>query len=146
MNVLSDEYLDFLEEYLKIHERLTSTFHEEIDRLFKEIDSYVKRNHMYNVKAYGETYNFTYHGNGYEIGELSGPDEFHYVKEVDYSPEYFSIYDVRDNRLSPYNAYLNDRVETILNIIDELDEEGIPLDYVKRDTNNLIRRLKYRKK
>ena len=146
MNVLSDEYLNFIEEYLSKHKMLTSAFHEELHTLFKEIDSYVKRNHLYSVKAYGEIYNFTYHGKGYEIGELSGPEEFHIIKRVDYSDKYFSIYDVRDNKLSPYDAYLYEKVEEIFSSIGELNEEGISLDYLKKDTNKLIRRLKNRKK
>lgn len=145
MNVLSDEYLNLVESYLEDHERLTSIFHEELDELFKEIDSYVKRNHLYNVNSYGEVYNFTYHGNGYEIKDLSGPDELHVIRKVDYSDKYFSIYDVRENRLSPYDAYLYDKVESIFLSISELSEEGIPLDYIKRDTTNLIRRLKHKK-
>lgn len=146
MNVLSDEYLDFIESYLNSHEILSSIFHEELDQLFREIDSYVKRNHLYNVKSYGELYNFNYHGNGYEIKDLSGPDELHIIRKVDYSDKYFSIYDVRENRLSPYDAYLFDKVEGIFDSISELDSEGVPLDYLKKDTTNLIRRLKHRKK
>ena len=146
MNVLSDEYLNLVESYLETHEVLSSVFHEELDQLFREIDSYVKRNHLYNVKSYGEAYNFTYHGKGYEIKDLSGPDELHMIRKVDYSDKYFSIYDVRENRLSPYDAYIYDRVEGVMDTIKELGEEGIPLDYFKKDTTNLIRRLKNRKK
>ena len=145
MNVLSDEYLNFVESYLENHARLSSVFHEELDQLFREIDSYVKRNHLYNVQSYGEVYNFNYHGNGYEIKDLSGPDELHIIRKVDYSDKYFSIYDVRENRLSPYDAYLYDKVQGIFDTIRELDEEGIPLDHIKRDTGNLIRRLKRKK-
>ena len=49
MNVLSDEYLNLVESYLETHEVLSSVFHEELDQLFREIDSYVKRNHLYII-------------------------------------------------------------------------------------------------
>ena len=40
----------------------------------------------------------------------------------------------------------SDKVEGIFDSISELDSEGVPLDYLKKDTTNLIRRLKHRKK
>ena len=49
-------------------------------------------------------------------------------------------------KISGFYDEVSSDLDKQIALIKELGEEGIPLDYFKKDTTNLIRRLKNRKK
>ena len=153
MDVLSEEYLAWLEEETKDGNGLFCVVgsnaegnQKYIADLFDRVDKYVKENYYFDVEEFGRIYNITDGKNFYTLYSVFGPDIAIFLRRANKKPSYINLDDVRQNVVSgKQNQEVLERMKTISRELKALSELGAPMELVASETKREILTLKMRK-
>ena len=154
MDVLSDEYLKWLSENVSDEKKLlcipgfcNNSNVLLLEELFKRIDDYAKRNYYLNVTCFGYAYDITDGTNFYLLESVTDGEEIAYlIRRANNRANYIHINDVRKNVVvGKDNLEISNAMHGIIDNIRLLDEMGISMDTVERETSKQMRLLRYKK-
>ena len=109
-----------------------------LDRFFKEIYQYAKKNHIWlKYEAYSCYFYLNINNNFYKLVFDYGQGSNHYLKKVDKNKD--------NNTVKPGVLNINDKLNNLSNLINDMYEDGIPLESIQNAVDNVINNIKTKK-
>lgn len=111
---------------------VTSISNPRLADLYQLVDDYTKRN-LIGIYVFGDGFLISYKGEGYSLDRVYGPDVLYTLSKLgDCNSNYIEIENVLQDKLTPKQQDIKDRIERIKYEIAELEYEGVSKSLIKK--------------